>query len=563
MRPVLPVVQERSTAQAVRPWSEWTTRTAAETPSTSETSTRMPASAGMPSAVAQLRAPIGVAIGPSEGDSGLRSAIGSRVPSSSSRAVTSSRSEVWSTPDMTTTTSPDPAWGATRADSALDPAAESAATPASEDPPAVPKEAITSPGTDLTRNPPRPSTATTAAATPRCLSPSRRRSGTTCAPASGSSLRPEGPAAGSWSRLHSWSMPSPRCASTVRAALIRATRSSGIGPGSGRFARSARIPVGSCSTGAVSSWGWLTGFSGTCPRGVLAGSGGAGRRGRATGGTSWGPLRFRRAGNGRRVGSAPAVAARVVAAATQHLGERLPTAEASRLHGALRHTEHLRRLGDRQAVHVDQDQGHPLPLGQPGEGLAHVEAGLDRGVVVVQVGQVELTEVAGAAHGHLLAAQPVQAGVDDDAVQPGRDGGLAAEGVGTPEGGDERVLHGIRGQLAVGGGAQRHRVHPVAVPAEQLAEGGAAVAVDVALEQLAVGEGAEVVEHHGLRRQPVTTTSSSQARRLPLSSALSLVNHTTMYCPLTSAGTSKVTVPSASALSPTFVAPSSRLSGPT
>ena len=214
-------------------------------------------------------------------------------------------------------------------------------------------------------------------------------------------------------------------------------------------------------------------------------------------------------------------------------------------------------------MHVDEHQRHPLALGQPVEGLAHVEPGLDRRVAVVQVGQVELTEVAGPAHGHLLAAQPVQAGVDDDAVQPGGDGGLAAEGVGAPERGDERLLHGIRGQLAVGGRAQRDGVHPVAVPAEELTEGGTTVTVDVPLEQLVVGEGAEVVGHCGLRRQPVTTTSSSQARRLPLSSALSLVNHTTMYWPLTSAGTSKVTVPSASVFSPILVAPSRRLSGPT
>jgi len=213
--------------------------------------------------------------------------------------------------------------------------------------------------------------------------------------------------------------------------------------------------------------------------------------------------------------------------------------------------------------HLHRPLEHRLPLGQLHQRLAHVEPGLDRRVVVVQVGQVELTEVAGAAHGHLLAAQPVQAGVDDDAVQPGRDGGLAPEGVGTPERGDERVLYGIRGQLAVGGGAQRHRVHPVAVPAEQLAERRSTVPVDVALEELAVAEGAEVVEHRGTRRQPVTTTSSSHARRLSLSSGESLVNHTTMYCPLTSAGTSKVTSPSASAFSPILVAPSRRLSGPT
>jgi hypothetical protein len=55
-------------------------------------------------------------------------------------------------------------------------------------------------------------------------------------------------------------------------------------------------------------------------------------------------------------------------------------------------------------------------------------------VVVTRIGEVELAEVPCAPHGHLLATQAIQAGVDDDAVQPRGDRGLAPVGVGPAEG---------------------------------------------------------------------------------------------------------------------------------
>jgi hypothetical protein len=66
---------------------------------------------------------------------------------------------------------------------------------------------------------------------------------------------------------------------------------------------------------------------------------------------------------------------------------------------------------------------------------------------------------------------PVEAGIDGDAVQPGSDGGLATEGVGGPESGDQRVLDGVGGFLTIAQGPQCHGPQPVAVASYELAEG--------------------------------------------------------------------------------------------
>ena len=183
----------------------------------------------------------------------------------------------------------------------------------------------------------------TAAATPRWRSrEDRRRRGTTSAPASpagrgeaGGSV-PFGRApAGAW----------PASASAARAAVIRDTSSSGIGPGSGSPARRARIPVGSCSTGRPSSCGWVTGSSGTGPRGIGSGGAAAGRRGPAVGRTSRRPRRFRRPGNGG------------VGSKAEDAGQRLTTAEAPRLHRPLGDVEHLGCLRHRQSRACRREPG--------------------------------------------------------------------------------------------------------------------------------------------------------------------------------------------------------------
>ena len=143
-------------------------------------------------------------------------------------------------------------------------------------------------------------------------------------------------------------------------------------------------------------------------------------------------------------------------------------------------------------VHVDQDQGQPLALGQPVQRLPDVEPHLDAGVVVVAVGQHRQVGV-GQLHGGLDPAQPVQAGVDHDPVQPGGHRGLAAEGVRATVRREERLLHGVGRQLGVTGGAQRDGPHPVTVSAEQLTEG-VGVTGAVSRQQVAVRELGEFLQ---------------------------------------------------------------------
>ena len=84
----------------------------------------------------------------------------------------------------------------------------------------------------------------------------------------------------------------------------------------------------------------------------------------------------------------------------------------------------------------------------------------------------------------LAAADPVQAGVDHDAVQPGGDRRVAAEPGRAAVRREQRVLEGVGGLLAVAEGAQRDRPEPVAMPADQLGER-VRVAGDVGAQQSA------------------------------------------------------------------------------
>ena len=79
--------------------------------------------------------------------------------------------------------------------------------------------------------------------------------------------------------------------------------------------------------------------------------------------------------------------------------------------------------------------GRGRPAAPPGAGREPgARRGAPRGGRARRAGRAGRTqELAGGP----LASQPVEAGVDDDAVQPRRDGRLAAEGGRAPEGGDE------------------------------------------------------------------------------------------------------------------------------
>ena len=64
------------------------------------------------------------------------------------------------------------------------------------------------------------------------------------------------------------------------------------------------------------------------------------------------------------------------------------TASAAGLDRALGDVEHRGSFGDRQAVHVDQDERQALTLGQGSERAAHVEPGDRARVLVALLGQV-------------------------------------------------------------------------------------------------------------------------------------------------------------------------------
>jgi hypothetical protein len=147
------------------------------------------------------------------------------------------------------------------------------------------------------------------------------------------------------------------------------------------------------------------------------------------------------------------------------------------LHRAGRHIEDAGCLGDGVALHVHQDEGGALV------GRESAQCAYELAVEIIALGRSggglvwfeELLQVLGVVDGGRLPgrrlAGAVQAGVHRDAVQPGRDGRLAAEGVGGAVGRDERVLDRVSGLLAVSQRSQGHRPQAVAMAPHKLTEG--------------------------------------------------------------------------------------------
>jgi hypothetical protein len=150
---------------------------------------------------------------------------------------------------------------------------------------------------------------------------------------------------------------------------------------------------------------------------------------------------------------------------------------AAALHGAHRDIENAGCLGHRVPLHIDEDEGGALLGREGGQGreqfaLKILTLGRRLGGFVgfhELVEPLRVVDRCGLPGGGL--ADPVEAGVDGDAVQPGGDGGLAAEGVGGAEGGDQGVLYGIGRFLTIAQGPQRHGPQPVAMTSYELTEG--------------------------------------------------------------------------------------------
>jgi len=168
-----------------------------------------------------------------------------------------------------------------------------------------------------------------------------------------------------------------------------------------------------------------------------------------------------------------------------------PAAGAPALHGPLRDTEYLSRVGDRVVEHVHKHQRNLLVVRQLPQGGLHLERditpGRRIGVRPASGDGVKKLFVTTADFWPCGAPpHPVEAGVHHDAVQPGRHRGIAAEGSGPAERRDHRVLQRVGGILWVGQGADRYRPQPVPVPQEELPEG-IGIAGDMQLEQVCVG----------------------------------------------------------------------------
>jgi len=87
---------------------------------------------------------------------------------------------------------------------------------------------------------------------------------------------------------------------------------------------------------------------------------------------------------------------------------------------------------------------------------------------------------------YLRRPEAVETGIDDDAVAPGRDGGLTAERVRPAVRRDHAVLQAVGRVMRIAHRAQGHGPQPVAVPGEEPAER-LGVTSDVSGEQLGVG----------------------------------------------------------------------------
>ena len=112
---------------------------------------------------------------------------------------------------------------------------------------------------------------------------------------------------------------------------------------------------------------------------------------------------------------------------TEDRGQPGPGTGAAALHRSFRDAEQLGGVGDRIAVHVDGDHRGTLLDGKPHQRPLDRDRRLDlRGPIRHRVDIVEHGSQVG-----LVAAQPIQARIDDDAVQPAADRGVVPECAGS------------------------------------------------------------------------------------------------------------------------------------
>ena len=184
---------------------------------------------------------------------------------------------------------------------------------------------------------------------------------------------------------------------------------------------------------------------------------------------------------------------------------------------ALRDANYLGGIGDWVVEHVDEHERDLLIVRQPAERGHHLQRYLTScrriSTGVRRRDRVEQPLVtADDLWPSCAPAHPVQAGVHDDPVQPGRDRGFPAEARRAPEGRDHRILHRIRRVLGVIQRPDGNSPQPVPVPGEQFTEG-VGVAIDLQLQQLSVTElGAGVSNSRSACRRRVARSLAWRGR---------------------------------------------------
>ncbi len=162
-------------------------------------------------------------------------------------------------------------------------------------------------------------------------------------------------------------------------------------------------------------------------------------------------------------------------------GKPGPGAGASAFDRAFGDAEQPGGVGDRIAVHVDGHHRGALLDGQPHQRPLHRDRGLDLGGPIGD--RIDVFERGGGVS--LVAAQPIQAGIDHDAVQPAADRGVMPKGAGAAVRREHRVLQCVLGILGAAAGQPGEPVQLPVMAVEQLLEG-VAVAGDVGRQQFGV-----------------------------------------------------------------------------
>jgi hypothetical protein len=154
---------------------------------------------------------------------------------------------------------------------------------------------------------------------------------------------------------------------------------------------------------------------------------------------------------------------------------------AATLDSAFGNTKQPGSVGNRITVHVYRHHSGALFDSQPHQCAVHRDRCLDlRGPIGHRINVIQYNSGAS-----FVAAQPVQTGIDHDAMQPAADSRVMAKRSGVSVRREHRVLERIRRVLRAAASEPRNPVQLSVMPVEQLLEG-IAVARDVRGQQFGV-----------------------------------------------------------------------------